>query len=176
MAEKLDKEDIVCALVKKAGLRFGEANAMMDAYFSLIMRVLEEERYVKVKGLGIFKLIDVSDRKSVDVNTGKPIEIKGSRKVTFTPDAALKEAVNKPFAHFDPVELKEGVLSEQEITPDDEGAEQETDEKEDVQELEQLMEKTHNKSRFSFGLIVTLVVLAAVALAVLVLFPEVIGL
>jgi hypothetical protein len=62
-----------------------------------------------VKGLGTFKIIDVDDRESVDVNTGDRVLIEGHGKITFTPDALMKELVNKPFSQFETVVLNEGV-------------------------------------------------------------------
>lgn len=48
-------------------------------------------------------------RKSVDVNTGAPIVIEGRDKISFTPDATLRDEINKPFSQFDTVVLNEGV-------------------------------------------------------------------
>ena len=77
-------------------------------FFNVIRRALIRERFVKVKGLGTFKLVDVSPRESVDVNTGERIEIEGHLKVTFTPDNAMRDAVNRPFAHLQAFVINEG--------------------------------------------------------------------
>ena len=45
-------------------------------FFTLIEEALVRDRYVKIKGLGTFKLIEVNARESVDVNTGERIQIK----------------------------------------------------------------------------------------------------
>ena len=78
------------------------------AFFNAIIRGMHKDRFVKIKGLGTFKLIDVSSRESVDVNTGQRIEISGHSKITFTPDQSIKDAVNKPFAHLQAVVINEG--------------------------------------------------------------------
>ncbi len=92
-----------------------EASEAVRQFFGHIVSALETDRYVKVKNLGIFKLIDVEARQSVDVTTGGRIEIPEHKKVSFVADSALKDLVNKPFSHFETVELKEGVsLSEEE--------------------------------------------------------------
>jgi hypothetical protein len=70
------------------------------------------ERLVKVKGLGTFKIVDVDDRESVNVNTGERVLIEGHSKISFTPDALMKELVNKPFSQFETVVLKDGVVFE----------------------------------------------------------------
>jgi len=70
---------------------------------------LHYQKLVKVKGLGTFKTIAVKDRESVNVNTGERILIEGRDKITFTPDASLRDFVNKPFAQFDTVMVNDGV-------------------------------------------------------------------
>ncbi len=82
--------------------------AFTKTFFNAIINGLHKDRFVKVKGLGTFKLIDVSSRESVDVNTGQRIEISGHSKITFTPDQSIKDAVNKPFAHLQAVVINEG--------------------------------------------------------------------
>ncbi len=107
MNEKLYKEELRNILKHEFGMSERGAADALNKFFSLIAKALEEERYVKIKGLGIFKLIDVENRKSVDVNTGKSIEIPEHRKVSYSADTALKELINKPFSHFEAVELKD---------------------------------------------------------------------
>ena len=80
----------------------------MRGFFDVISRYLIQEKIVKVKGLGTFKLIDVLDRESIDVNTGERIVIGGHVKVTFTPDTTLRDQVNKPFIDFETVIINEG--------------------------------------------------------------------
>lgn len=50
----------------------------------------------------------VSERESVDVNTGERIQISGHTKVSFTPEAGLRDLINRPFAHFQTVVINEG--------------------------------------------------------------------
>ena len=117
-----------------------EASEAVRQFFGHIVSALETERYVKVKNLGTFKLIDVEARQSVDVTTGGRIEIPEHKKVSFVADSALKDLVNKPFSHFETVELKEGVsLSEEEevsvleertVEKDEEAANEETTDEE----------------------------------------------
>ena len=92
-----------------------DAEAFVRAMIELIEEALTTEKYVKVKGFGTFKLTEVDSRESVNVNTGERIEIQGHTKVSFTPDATMKELINKPFSHFETVILNEGV--ELEDTP-----------------------------------------------------------
>lgn len=80
----------------------------MRTFFDVIGQYLVQDKIVKVKGFGTFKLVDVQERESVDVNTGERIVIKGHIKVTFTPETSLRDQVNKPFVDFETVIINEG--------------------------------------------------------------------
>ena len=45
----------------------------------------------------------VSERESVNINTGERFQISSHTKVTFTPDSSMKELVNRPFVNFENV-------------------------------------------------------------------------
>ncbi len=105
---KISLSNIIDELAAKSGITRESSANFMHAFIETIERGLKEDNIVKIKGLGTFKLQEVNDRDSVDVNTGERITIKGYRKVTFTPDSVMKELVNRPFAHFEPTELNDG--------------------------------------------------------------------
>lgn len=111
---KISLSNIADELASKSGLPRDVADNFMHAFVEAIEKGLQEDNLVKIKGLGTFKLQEVSDRGSIDVNTGERITIKGHRKVTFTPESAMKELVNRPFAHFEPTELNDGYPSDDE--------------------------------------------------------------
>lgn len=106
---KISIQELASILVDRKGLNKKEASAFISAAFEIIQQRLESDKIVKVKGLGTFKIIDVDDRESVNVNTGKRVLIEGHGKITFTPDSLMKELVNKPFSQFETVVLNEGV-------------------------------------------------------------------
>ena len=120
MNEKITLQDLVELLSEKSGMTKKNADALFRGMFDLIEEALTNEKYVKVKGLGTFKLTEVDSRESMNVNTGERIEIQGHTKVSFTPDTAMKELINKPFSHFETVVLNDGV--ELEDTPFDDEA------------------------------------------------------
>lgn len=109
MNEKINIQNLTDLLVEKHGMEPEHAGDFVKAFFTLIEEGLEQDKYVKVKGLGTFKLIEVDSRASIDVNTGERIEIQGHNKISFTPDTTLKEIINRPFAHFETVVLNENV-------------------------------------------------------------------
>lgn len=80
--------------------------------FTTVSQALINGESVKIKGIGTFKVTPVKPRKSVNVTTGDPMEIKGYNKVTFTPDKKLAEAVNQPFAQFETVFINDAVSDE----------------------------------------------------------------
>ena len=133
---KISLSNIAEELAEKSNLTRDVADSFIHAFVEAIEKGLQEDNVVKIKGLGTFKLQEVSDRESVDVNTGERIMIKGYRKVAFTPDSAMKEFVNRPFAHFEPTELNDGY-------PTDEEPETSADENDDVEvvNVEKVAEK-----------------------------------
>ena len=94
MDEKLTIENIAAILAAKLNIEQTGADAFVCSFLSLIEEGLKRDKYVKVKGLGTFKLIVLPGNGS---------------KVVFIPDASLRDNVNKPFSHFGPVELNDGV-------------------------------------------------------------------
>lgn len=96
-------------LAEKTGLSQQEAELFIKKMFDVVNEGLQDDKQVKVKWLGTFKVTSVKDRESVDVNTGERIVIDGRDKISFTPDNILKEIVNKPFAQFETVVVNDGV-------------------------------------------------------------------
>lgn len=123
MSDKLNHSDLSALFAKEADISGAKAENFTKSMFELIIEGLEQDGTVKINGLGTFKITDVADRSSVNVNTGEKIEIKGHKKISFTPADAIKESVNQPFAMFEPVEVDEnykddaeGVEDAEEIT------------------------------------------------------------
>ncbi len=110
-------QDLTDELAESHGMSRRNAESFVRDFFVLIAEALERDKYVKVKGFGTFKLIEVDTRESVDVNTGEHIEIQGHNRISFTPDPTLKDAVNKPFSAFETVVLDSPAAEE---TPADE--------------------------------------------------------
>ena len=107
--DRISIQEIAAILTVKSGLKKKDAERFATTLFEVVKDGLESERLVKVKGLGTFKVIDIEARESVNVNTGERVLIEGHEKISFTPDATMKELVNKPFSQFETVVLNEGV-------------------------------------------------------------------
>ena len=124
MSEKVLMPDLIDALSREKNITKREAEIFIKTLFDLIEEALESDQYIKIKGLGAFKLVGINSRESVNVNTGERFVIAGHTRISFTPDPALRDLVNKPFAHFETVALGDGVefgdLPEEEETEDNE--------------------------------------------------------
>lgn len=106
--------EITSDIAARHNLEQDAVDAFVAEMFSVLADGLRSgDRQVKVKGLGTFKVTSVSARESVDVNTGERIVIEGREKVTYTPDATLRDRVNRPFAQFETVAVREGVSFEE---------------------------------------------------------------
>lgn len=112
MNERLSLQDLIDILAKKQDITKKDAEAFLRELVAVISDTIEGNESVKIKDFGVFKLVKVSARKSVDVNTGEAIEIPPHYKLSFTPDRVLKEAINRPFSHFESVVLEEGLTFE----------------------------------------------------------------
>lgn len=106
---KSDIKDLARQLSEQYELSKEDAEKFVEQMFVVLNEGLHYDKQVKVKGLGTFKVMSVAPRKSVNVQTGEPIIIEGREKISFTPDASMRDAVNRPFAQFETVVLNEGV-------------------------------------------------------------------
>lgn len=106
---KTGNKMLAAALEEKCELAREEAEKIVVLLFDTVSAGLADDKLTKVKGLGTFKMISVAPRKSVDVNTGEAIILKERDKTTFTPDATLRDDVNKPFMQFETVVVDDGV-------------------------------------------------------------------
>ena len=131
MDAKLNHSDLSALLAKEARMSLVKAELLTKTVFDLIIEGLEQDGIVKINGLGTFKLTEVASRSSVNVNTGEKFEIKGHKKLVFTPADSLKDSVNQPFAMFEPVEVDETYSDE----PDDDNNEFAAEENSTAEEI-----------------------------------------
>ena len=106
---RISIQEISKVLIERYQLGSLESEGFANAIFNVIRTGLDNDGFVKVKGLGTFKIIGVDARESVNVNTGERVVIESHGKITFTPDSTMKELVNKPFSQFDTVILGEDI-------------------------------------------------------------------
>lgn len=137
MNNKVTFPELVEQVAQYANTSKRMSELFLKELFATISQSLIDGESVKVKGIGTFKLTEVSPRKSVDVNTGEEIEIPGHKKLSFAPDKDMAEAINQPFMHFETEILDDDVTDDQlaaidageptEAPADDTPAEEEAD-------------------------------------------------
>lgn len=120
-------KDLAKILVSQHKLRTEDAEAFISQITEVINEGLINDRQVKIKGFGTFKLQTVKERSSINVNTGERVIIGEHDKVTFTPDSVMRDLVNKPFSQFDTVIINDETLIEEELN-DSENMEEESSE------------------------------------------------
>lgn len=86
-----------------------EVEAFLREFVALVVDGVCQDKVVKVKGLGTFKLILVEKRESIHVNTGERFLIPAHYKFSFLPDKDLRDQVNKPFSVFETTEIGDNV-------------------------------------------------------------------
>ena len=128
MNNRLSIQDLALILSEQTGKSTEEALRFLQEFIAVVSEGVYNDKLVKVKGLGAFKIIRVEERASVSVNSGERFVIPSHYKFTFTPDKELKELVNKPFSLFDTVELNEEVdFSDVDVSAETSGAEDAAD-------------------------------------------------
>ena len=128
MKKKLTLQDFADYIAQSEGVDKTTAEAFVRAFFDIIEEGLVDDKFVKIKGFGTFKLVAVSERESVNINTGERFQISGHTKVSFTPDSTMKELVNRPFAHFEAVDLNDDTDTKEFEVIDEEMEKEELDE------------------------------------------------
>lgn len=119
MDNKILLQDLAMGVSARTSSAKKDADNFVRNVFDIIVQYLQEDKIVKIKGLGTFKVIEVSGRDSVNVNTGERIHISGHSKISFSPDTALRDQVNRPFADFETIIINDGIdIEEMERIPE----------------------------------------------------------
>lgn len=103
--DKISSQEIIDLLASKASVTKRVAEEFLKVMIASVEEALLAGEVVKIKNFGTFKLQWNEPRKSVNIHTGEEILLDGYYKVSFTPDMVLKNQVNVPFAHLEPIEL-----------------------------------------------------------------------
>lgn len=109
MNDKITLHELVDLFARKSQLSQADAALFAKEFLSLIEEALARDKYVKVKGLGTFKLITVDATEETIPSGQETTDSQLHTRVSFIPETGLKDLVNKPFAHFQPVLLKDEV-------------------------------------------------------------------
>ena len=135
------------SVAKKQKLPVEDIEKFITALFEVTDEGLHADKQVKIKGLGTFKITTVKPRESVNVNTGERVLINSHDKVTFTPDASMKELVNKPFAQFKTVVVNDGVDIAKLETTEQLEEEKEKDSSPEPEKTEEVQESVESEAQ-----------------------------
>lgn len=147
MNNKLLLQDLTDQLAEAGKIKKKDAEEFLRAFFKVSEDALFEDGIVKINGLGTLKLVLVDARKSVNVSTGEEFEIREHYKVSFIPDADLKNLVNQPYAHLEPVELDGGTENNSAPTEKKIVEKKTVTVKEKASKIEELNEKPKNPKK-----------------------------
>lgn len=116
--ERLTMNTLVSLLSARTGDTKRETEDFIRELFAVVSEELQKGDSVKIRDLGMFKIVNVEPRKSVDVNTGSDMMIPGHRKVNFIPSKDLAGYVNAPFDMFTSMEVTEDMALRIQDNPD----------------------------------------------------------
>ena len=105
MNNKISFPELAALLSLRTSLSKKACEDFLREYAATVASALAEGESVRIKGFGTFKLNAIEPRKSVNVSSGKEMEIPGHFRISFTPAKELAEAINSPFEAFEAVEL-----------------------------------------------------------------------
>ena len=107
MNDQITLQELIELLAQHHQIEHTDAEKFGRTFFALIGEALATDKYVKVKGLGTFKLIDADVCENMGTDAEERIGMQNHLRISFTPDATIRDAVNKPFNHFETVLLNE---------------------------------------------------------------------
>ena len=138
-------QDLARMVAKRHRMPQKDAIKFLNTLVEVLMDGLQEEKVVKIKGLGTFKVTSVKERASVSVNSGEPVLIEGHDKISFIPDASMRDLVNKPFSQFETVVINDGVEFEDIEMSDSTMQEASPEEESSISEEEKTLEGNQEK-------------------------------
>lgn len=95
MSEKISWVALRKAVASYNHCSEAEAGKFLVALVDAVKEGLKADEQVRIKGLGTFQVKEMAPRKSVNVNTGEAITIEGYKKMSFTAEAVVREAIDR---------------------------------------------------------------------------------
>ncbi|AMS45537.1 HU family DNA-binding protein [Aminobacter aminovorans] len=86
--------DIADKIAGEQNITKAQAKAIVDSVFKEIATAAASGSETSIPGFGKFKVKDTPAREGRNPSTGATIKIAASKKVTFAPGKALKDALN----------------------------------------------------------------------------------
>ncbi len=105
MNKRITLPGLVKAMAADTGHTPRQCEEFLRELFALCSAALMRGEDVKVHSIGTFRIVEVEERKSVNVATGEEFVISPHKKVTFVPSDRLAKTANSPFEMFEVVEV-----------------------------------------------------------------------
>ena len=86
--------EIAEKIASEQSLSKAQAKAIVDSVFKQITEAAKTGGETNVAGFGKFKIKDMPEREARNPSTGATIKVAASKKLTFTPAKAVKDALN----------------------------------------------------------------------------------
>ena len=116
MNDRFTVQELIEALTQRHDMELADAEAFVHTFFKLIEERLDSDRYVKIKGLGTFKLVNIDSREAhfetVQLNENTYFDDFDKNENRMNSDENPKEsspveeeyiAVNKNDVHIEPI-------------------------------------------------------------------------
>ena len=107
MDKRYSINEIAEMLAEKTDKQTTDIEKFLKEFVIIVNEGITKDNYVKIKGIGVFKVVLVNERESIHVNTGERFIIPSHHKVSFVPENRLKTLINRPFAAFEAIEAQE---------------------------------------------------------------------
>lgn len=96
---KLNTSELVERIAAEHGVSKDHVRKIVDSVFALITGATNAGEEVNLVGVGRFKVADRAARSGRNPATGEAMEIPASRKLTFSPAKAVRDALNATASH-----------------------------------------------------------------------------
>ncbi|MXW78989.1 MAG: HU family DNA-binding protein [Gemmatimonadetes bacterium] len=90
----MTKADIVRLIAEGTGLTKTDTAAVVDGFIESVVKALEREDHIEIRGFGTFKVVERAPRIGRNPRTGAEVKIAGRKVPTFKPSKELRARVN----------------------------------------------------------------------------------
>ncbi|MBQ9117461.1 MAG: HU family DNA-binding protein [Clostridia bacterium] len=90
----MTKSDLVSVVATKTDLKKKDVEVAVNATIEAIIEGLKAGDKIQISGFGAYEVKDVAEHQGRNPATGETITVPASKKVTFSPAKAMKDAVN----------------------------------------------------------------------------------
>lgn len=86
----MNRRSLAQELAKRTGVKYTLATEVITSVFDILRESLENEEKTIIHNFGTFRVRSFSERKGINPNTLKDMQIKASKRVKFTASKTIK--------------------------------------------------------------------------------------